>query len=1419
MILRAIRAFMRLLTRPISGRKKEEPKTMHSSNDQPFIARRQTESAATANATATTPAGVQTGPFDITYTPETPGGTYDTSLFSVTNGTASFSGGHPQIITITPDAGAALVSWNIGAGFYTDPDGLLSAASAGQRAIALDTTAPVLSGSLVDFSNSPSGFVLTINASEPVTGLTDESFNVTNGTGVITGSGTFYQLQIAPTGSPVSVTLNAGEAVDANGNGNAAVNFGSTVWDITAPTGSLTAPASANAPFTATFTWTEPVIGFVITDISVDNGATLSNFTQIDPLNYSVLVSPISDADITVGLSAGAANDPALNPSIAFTDIVVNYDTTPITFLDDLPLSFMGTQSVTLNLSSAPVTPLTAAQVVGTNGATVTNFAITGPTTATFDLTGTGPTASYQIAAGAVQDAAGNDSLIHNSSAAWSPGVPDIEIDRIEILGNGGGGPLARVYPKLNNGFAYDSPSAADITTDNGAGAATWINGAEPFFQFPLATATDDVTVILNDTLTNPVASADSAPIVIAMDEVNGTTGSVLFTDLVVTHSRSGAVLDTYANDTGWSLGGTALLNVTTPAPNQVMIDVTGNFGLWNLALNNALEAGDEVRIQASEIVRTGTGWHGQQSSTPGGLPTFSYLSAPSDGTPLPFDETRVVAATQTLTDSFINIQAAKNGSQQTLWFPLFSAASSAANTVSIASGADGALFTQGASVRQGFSIDADIQSALTAGNPVNIQSVTPTNGITWDAAKKRLDVPIKTASTAGAASVAVVADAGGPPQTFTIPITVLNQTSMGQHLNNASHHTPSKIVDQMKGSIGFTDREYWKHQDFNPSSTETVIFANRAAKFWPSAPAASGFWYNVISDGNDECGISENLVLILANGNAMEPALGTFSMSGATITKRAGVSGVYDIDVSTMPSAVIHFRRENASFQFGGANDNTRVYLVKASFAQAYINYRDANPNNVYGWDEQYFDDFADAVGGITDPAWRAQHTRYSDLRAYNSNASYSSTEIYENGVPGTDHLNRAGDIKYGGDYANYTRSGYGSFNTTVYGNIIPINVLCRMASEVRADMGLQVALSSRDVSAHNQGKDVLTQIATNLEQNTVWGQKVGVTFSNEAWNNRIPYLWDMEHMADYRDVYGLTDFSQREGETNLINEDAVYYNYGEGMLQIMSVFRSVFAAAGRECDVYGICEIFQFNHAGNIQKLHKTDTTLGTPAKEYWRDANDNLTYKYYSPSFYINPGNLFASADPNQNGSQNYWAILNAVNTAGGDFAAAQTAPVQAVIDNMVNDNWDNTVAPALQDRFDDVRAIANSRIMTSAYEGGLHTESSGYNPNNSTANVPTADDQRLVAAALAFYYDSPLNEALLNKPLALYQADPLGATINDFSHPVPDNDDTRNRPEFVRQPFESWIGHCSGDLSRHTPRFAVTDTFNAANAPVI
>ena len=191
--------------------------------------------------------------------------------------------------------------------------------------VTYDATAPTVAvtGAPVT-ANSTAAFPVTITFSEAVTGFELGDITVGNGAASnLSGSGTTYTADITPTGAGnVTIDVAAAVAQDVASNDNEAASQVVVTYDATAPTVEITGPSGVvMEPFTITFTFSENVTGFEVSDIVILNG-TLGALTG-SGATYSLEVTPVLGAMVTVYLPAGSAVDAASNGNQASDEFTV----------------------------------------------------------------------------------------------------------------------------------------------------------------------------------------------------------------------------------------------------------------------------------------------------------------------------------------------------------------------------------------------------------------------------------------------------------------------------------------------------------------------------------------------------------------------------------------------------------------------------------------------------------------------------------------------------------------------------------------------------------------------------------------------------------------------------------------------------------------------------------------------------------------------------------------------------------------------------------------------------------------------------------------------------------------------------------------------------------------------------------------
>ncbi|WP_323760472.1 Ig-like domain-containing protein [Maricaulis sp.] len=310
---------------------------------------------ATLTSTATDPV---TGAFSLTVTFSEAVTGFELSDLEIANAAATDlvdAGGGVFTVTVTPIAAGGLVTVDLPGAVATDAAGNSNTAATqfSITALATDTTPPdvVLSTSATDPVSG--AFAITATFSEDVTGF--ELADLVVGNGVASNfsavSASVYTADITPTtDGAVTVDVATGAASDGAGNPSTAAAQFSINTDATPPGLVISLPgATVEGTFTATFTFSEGVTGFEVSDIAVTNGAA-SALTPGATGVYTATITPETVGTLTISVPEGAAQDTAGNESAAdnaSVDVVF-----PAVDVDlDLGSTVLDPNSVTTNVT------------------------------------------------------------------------------------------------------------------------------------------------------------------------------------------------------------------------------------------------------------------------------------------------------------------------------------------------------------------------------------------------------------------------------------------------------------------------------------------------------------------------------------------------------------------------------------------------------------------------------------------------------------------------------------------------------------------------------------------------------------------------------------------------------------------------------------------------------------------------------------------------------------------------------------------------------------------------------------------------------------------------------------------------------------------------------------------------------------
>ena len=177
-------------------------------------------------------------------------------------------------------------------------------------------------------ANSNMAFTATFAFSEAVTGFSNGDITLINATAsnFTTVNSSTYSALITPlTDGLVALDVGVGVAQDSAGNLNTAATQVNSQYDTSRPSVVIqNVLAVSSAPFTATFSFSEAVTDFTVSDIAISNGAA-SNFSVVNSSTYSALISPSIGGTVTIDVNANVAQDIAGNQNTAAAQVSSNY--------------------------------------------------------------------------------------------------------------------------------------------------------------------------------------------------------------------------------------------------------------------------------------------------------------------------------------------------------------------------------------------------------------------------------------------------------------------------------------------------------------------------------------------------------------------------------------------------------------------------------------------------------------------------------------------------------------------------------------------------------------------------------------------------------------------------------------------------------------------------------------------------------------------------------------------------------------------------------------------------------------------------------------------------------------------------------------------------------------------------------------
>ncbi|MYG63846.1 MAG: hypothetical protein F4158_04630, partial [Synechococcus sp. SB0675_bin_7] len=428
---------------------------------------------------------------------------FETTDIQVTNGSASefteVTSGEKWTALITPTA-AGRVTVSLAAGAAQDLAGNDSGATADANS-KYDPNAPTVTIGMPEWITSTNAFTVTFTFSESVTRFDTIDVTVSGGRKsdfTRVGNLTEFMLVVTPNdGEDVTVTVMADAATDAGLNTGPLVDEVATAkWDSTAPTVTISGvPPTSTVAFTATFTFTEAVMGFAAGDIQVTNGGA-SNFSESEDAPgtvWTAVITPSAKGEVTVSVAQGAAEDAAGNASAAATASSQYDSDAPTVAISGVPEKINSTADFLARFTfSEDVTDFEVGDVEVSRG-TAGTFAETSAAVYTLVVTPEGSKdVTVTVKAGSATDGV-NTGPVQDEvvTAEWDAVAPELTIDGVPGKIN------STVSFTVMFTFSEDVTGfdAADVMVDGGAKGAFKSTNASVYTLVVSPAGDEDVTV------------------------------------------------------------------------------------------------------------------------------------------------------------------------------------------------------------------------------------------------------------------------------------------------------------------------------------------------------------------------------------------------------------------------------------------------------------------------------------------------------------------------------------------------------------------------------------------------------------------------------------------------------------------------------------------------------------------------------------------------------------------------------------------------------------------------------------------------------------------------------------------------------------------------------------------------------------
>ncbi len=417
---------------------------------------------------------------------------FDLSDLAITNGSASdlTGSGSSYSFNLTP-AGDGEVIVSLAAGSVADAAG--NSNDAAELQIRSDRTAPSAPS-----VTSPAADVATNATSFDITGtispVEDTLVRVyRDGSTSVVGE----QLLLGGSSFSISVPLTANStnrfvvtSTDAAGNVSVATTTTVITQDSIAPQTSISVSSGSftnEASIAVAISFTEDVIGFEASDVSVGNG-TVSDFVAVDGSHYTLNVIPSGDGLVTIDVAAGATADAAGNGNeVATQRSFVSDRTAPeITLTPSVAKNGNGWNNTEVTVSYSVVEANIDAEASDSTDDLLT---ASGTASATVtDLAGNSTTVSYETLIDKVAPTLTASRDITANENGWNNSDVTVTFEASDDLSGGVSSPAAQVF---SDGF--DQTASATVTDLAGNSTSVSIEHISVDKVAPTLTASRDL--------------------------------------------------------------------------------------------------------------------------------------------------------------------------------------------------------------------------------------------------------------------------------------------------------------------------------------------------------------------------------------------------------------------------------------------------------------------------------------------------------------------------------------------------------------------------------------------------------------------------------------------------------------------------------------------------------------------------------------------------------------------------------------------------------------------------------------------------------------------------------------------------------------------------------------------------------------